>query len=98
MRASILDNGWSEKAGAYTQYYGCDDLDASTLLRPSWVSCPPDDSRLLASIDAIEDGLSDDRGLLFRYRSGDGFDGPEGTFLLCTFWLAHALAVTGQVQ
>ena len=59
---------------------------------------PPDDARLLATIDAIEHGLADERGLLYRYRGGDGFAAPEGTFLLCTFWLAQALAVTGQVE
>ena len=33
---------------------------------------------------------------MYRYRSHDGLDGEEGTFLLCTFWLAQALAKTGQ--
>ncbi len=98
VRESILDNGWSESAGAYTQYYGCDDLDASILLMAILGFLPPGDLRMRASIDAIEHGLSDERGLLYRYRGGDGLEGAEGTFLLCTFWLAHAMAVTGQVQ
>ena len=59
---------------------------------------PGSDPRLLATVDAIERGLSDERGLLYRYRGDDGFEEPEGTFLLCTFWLAHALAITGQVD
>ena len=28
----------------------------------------------------------------------DGLAGEEGTFLLCTFWLAQALAQSGQVE
>ena len=40
--------------------------------------------------------LTDDRGLVYRYRSHDGLEGEEGTFLLCTFWLAHAMALSGQ--
>jgi GH15 family glucan-1,4-alpha-glucosidase len=47
----------------------------------------------LATIGAIEGGWADERGLLLRYRGGDGIDAPEGSFLLCTFWLTHALSV-----
>ncbi|MDQ2881780.1 MAG: glycoside hydrolase family 15 protein [Actinomycetota bacterium] len=97
LRASILEHGWNDRAGAYTQYYGSDALDASALLMPIVGFLPPEDPRQLATIDAVERTLSDDRGLIYRYRGGDGFEGPEGTFLLCTFWLAHALAITGQV-
>jgi len=98
LREQILGRGWSERAGAFTQTFGSDDLDASALLLVVVGFLPPSDSRLLSTIDAVEEGLSDDRGLLFRYRGDDGFDEPEGTFLLCTFWLAHALALTGQVD
>jgi GH15 family glucan-1,4-alpha-glucosidase len=98
LRQAILDRGWSEAAGAYTQYFGSDVLDASTLFMALVGFLPPDDVRLRATIDAVEEGLADDRGLIYRYLGGDGLDGDEGTFLLCTFWLAHALAVTGQVE
>jgi GH15 family glucan-1,4-alpha-glucosidase len=58
---------------------------------------PADDSRILATIRATEEQLTDDRGLVFRYRSHDGLEGEEGTFLLCTFWLAQAQALAGRV-
>jgi len=104
VRDSILARGWSERAGAYTQYFGSDELDASALLLAIVGFLPPDDRRLLATIDAVERNLSDESGLICRYRNGDGggdgdgdgFSTTEGAFLLCTFWLAHALAVTGQ--
>jgi GH15 family glucan-1,4-alpha-glucosidase len=38
---------------------------------------------------------------VYRYRTDNGVDGlagEEGTFLLCTFWLAQALAMSGQVE
>jgi GH15 family glucan-1,4-alpha-glucosidase len=57
---------------------------------------PPDDPRVLATINATEQRLTDDRGLVYRYRSADSLEGEEGTFLLCTFWLAQALAQAGQ--
>ena len=53
---------------------------------------------MLATIDATAERLTDDRGLVYRYRAQDGLDGEEGTFLLCTFWLAQALALTGQAE
>ena len=98
VREAILTRGWSEKAQAYGQCFDSDELDASVLLMAVVGFLPPDDARLLSTIDAVESGLSDDRGLVFRYRAEDGFDSTEGTFLLCTFWLAHALAVTGQTE
>jgi hypothetical protein len=48
---------------------------------------------VLATINAIAERLTDERGLVYRYdtRGGaDGLEGREGTFVLCTFWLALA--------
>jgi GH15 family glucan-1,4-alpha-glucosidase len=93
---AIVTNGWNEGAGAFTQSFGSDDLDASNLMMPLVGFLPADDPRILATIDAIEARLTDERGLVYRYRSHDGLEGEEGTFLLCTFWLAQALALAGR--
>ncbi len=102
---TVLRDGWSERAGAFTQYFGTENLDASALMLPIVGFLPADDPRMVSTIDAIEKRLSDDNGLVYRYRTsgdgggdGDGLAGEEGTFLLCTFWLAQALALAGNVD
>jgi GH15 family glucan-1,4-alpha-glucosidase len=93
---AIMSNGWSDRVNAFTQSFGSDDLDASNLMLPLVGFIPSDDPRVLATIDATEERLTDKRGLVYRYRSHDGIDGEEGAFVLCTFWLAQALALAGQ--
>jgi GH15 family glucan-1,4-alpha-glucosidase len=95
---AIMTRGWSERAHAFAQAFDRDELDASVLMMPIVGFIEPDDPRMLATLDAIQDRLTDDRGLVFRYRAPDGLAGKEGTFLLCTFWLAQARAMAGQVE
>ena len=59
---------------------------------------PADDPRMLSTIDATVRRLTDEHGLVFRYISEDGLSGKEGSFLLCTFWLAQAQALAGQLD
>jgi GH15 family glucan-1,4-alpha-glucosidase len=96
--ATIRGQGWSDAANAYTQAFGSAELDASSLLLCIVGFLPADDPRMLATIDAVDRHLTDDRGLVYRYRAADGLPGEEGTFLLCTFWLAQALALAGQTR
>jgi len=98
IRAAILERGWNERAGAFTQAFGSEDLDASNLMLVISGFLPGDDPRMRATIDAIAKRLTDKRGLVYRYLAHDGLSGAEGTFLLCTFWLAQAQALTGEVE
>jgi alpha,alpha-trehalase len=98
IRQAILGEGWSNRVNAFTQSFGSDDLDASNLMLPLVGFLPADDPRVLSTIDATEERLTDKRGLVYRYRASDGLDGEEGAFLLCTFWLAQALAMAGRVD
>ena len=95
---AILTKGWNDEAGAFTQSFGSGDLDASNLMMPIVGFIPADDPRMKATIDAIAERLTDDRGLVYRYLAHDGLEGDEGTFLLCTFWLAEAQALAGEVD
>jgi GH15 family glucan-1,4-alpha-glucosidase len=98
---TVVRDGWSDEANAFTQYIGGTGLDASNLMMAIVGFLPADDPQMLATIEAIDARLTDDRGLVYRYRTEEGVDGlagDEGAFLLCTFWLAHALALAGKVE
>jgi alpha,alpha-trehalase len=98
IRAAILTRGWNERAGAFTQAFGSEDLDASSLMLTITGFLAGDDPRMKSTIDAIAQRLTDERGLVYRYLATDGLAGEEGTFLLCTFWLAQAQALAGDAK
>jgi GH15 family glucan-1,4-alpha-glucosidase len=98
---TVVRDGWNPSARAFTQYFGSAALDASNLMMTIVGFLPADDPRMLATIEGVADRLTDEHGLVYRYRTEDGVDGlagAEGSFLLCTFWLAQALAMTGQLD
>jgi GH15 family glucan-1,4-alpha-glucosidase len=98
IRSAIETKGWNAELGAFSQSFGSSELDASSLLIPIVGFLPADDPRVLSTIDAVEAGLADERGLLLRYRAEDGLVGTEGSFLICTFWLVEALARADRVD
>lgn len=100
VRTAILEQGWNAGVGAFTQHFGSDSLDAAALMLPIVGFLPGTDPRILSTVAAIEEQLVDDRGLVLRYRTETGIDGlpgEEGSFLLCTFWLAETLALAGRL-
>ena len=100
IKAEICANGFDGRRNSFVQHYGGDALDASLLLIPLVGFLPPDDPRVVSTIDAIERDLAPD-GFVRRYstkRVDDGVGGPEGAFLACSFWLADAYAVSGRTE
>jgi GH15 family glucan-1,4-alpha-glucosidase len=98
VREEVLDKGYDDERGTFTQHYDTDEVDASLLTLPLVGFLPPDDPRVLGTIDAVTEDLMRD-GLLLRYRtvSGvDGLSGDEHPFLACSFWLVSALAAAGR--
>jgi GH15 family glucan-1,4-alpha-glucosidase len=97
IKAEVLERGVSER-GVFRQHYETDALDASLLLLLLMGFLPPNDERIKATVLAIADELTKD-GLVLRYRvenTDTGYEGEEGTFTICSFWLVSALALIGE--
>jgi GH15 family glucan-1,4-alpha-glucosidase len=95
IRDEIIALAWNAELDAFAGTYGGGDLDAALLQMASLRLLPLDDRRLTGTIEAIRRSLSKD-GWLFRYRLDDGFGQPTVAFIICTFWLAEALAIVGR--
>jgi GH15 family glucan-1,4-alpha-glucosidase len=100
----VCERGYDKERNTFTQSYGSKELDASLLLIPQMGFLPPDDKRVIGTIEAIQRELSTSDGFILRYptTSGDenvdGLPGDEGAFLACSFWMADDLAMIGRVD
>jgi GH15 family glucan-1,4-alpha-glucosidase len=100
IHADVCEHGYDTERKTFTQSYGSRGLDSALLLIPRVGFLPWSDSRVAGTVEAIQRELSSD-GFLNRYQpdadsGGDGLPGTEGTFLVCTFWLADALDGIGR--
>jgi GH15 family glucan-1,4-alpha-glucosidase len=99
IRNDILENGFDEEREAFVQAYGSKNLDASTLMLPLIGLVRADDPRMRSTIAAIERDLTSPQGFVYRYRNfDDGLAGGEGTFVICTYWLADNLIALGELD
>ncbi|WP_372787785.1 glycoside hydrolase family 15 protein [Paraconexibacter sp.] len=99
IKADILERGVDAR-GVFRQHYDSDALDASCLLLPLLRFLPPDDERIVATVNTIATELAVD-GLLLRYKvheTDDGMHGEEGAFIICSFWLVSALSEIGETH
>ncbi|MFM9452310.1 glycoside hydrolase family 15 protein [Streptomyces europaeiscabiei] len=100
----VCTKGYDRLRNTFTQSYGSDELDASLLLIPRVGFLPPDDPRVIGTVDAVRRELSTPQGFVQRYPTEgaqeglDGLPGDEGTFLICSFWMVDALALTERLD
>ncbi|WP_345648343.1 glycoside hydrolase family 15 protein [Streptomyces siamensis] len=100
----VCEKGYDKERNTFTQSYGSKELDASLLLIPQMGFLPPDDKRVIGTIEAIQRELSTPDGFILRYPTAgedagvDGLEGDEGAFLACSFWMADDLAMIGRVD
>ncbi|WP_406389182.1 glycoside hydrolase family 15 protein [Streptomyces sp. NBC_00887] len=101
VHAEVCEKGYDAVRNTFTQYYGSQELDASTLLIVRTGFLPPDDPRVIGTVDAVRAGLARD-GMIRRYStegvSVDGLPGDEGAFIACSFWLVDALLRIGRTD
>lgn len=93
----IHENFWNEERQSFVQSKHCTELDASCLLMPLVRFISPTDPRWRSTLKAVGERLVDD-SLVHRYTTGDGLEGSEGTFSMCSFWYVECLARAGDLK
>ncbi|WUJ69215.1 glycoside hydrolase family 15 protein [Kribbella soli] len=96
---AVCEQAYDADRNTFTQAYGSKALDAAVLLIPQVGFLPADDPRVVGTVEAVQRELASD-GFVRRYlteHTDDGINDSEGTFLICSFWLADALAMVGRV-
>jgi GH15 family glucan-1,4-alpha-glucosidase len=96
IRRAILEEGYDEGVGAFTQSFGSPALDAAALMIPLTGFLPATDPRVRSTVERIRERLTSG-GLVYRYLGEDGLPGGEATFAMCSFWMADNLALQGRV-
>jgi GH15 family glucan-1,4-alpha-glucosidase len=96
----VCERGFDPELNSFVESYGSKMLDASLLLLPAVGFLPPRDPRICGTIDAIEQHMMRD-GFVLRHdpreARDDEFEPIEGAFLACTFWLADAHVLAGDL-
>jgi GH15 family glucan-1,4-alpha-glucosidase len=98
IRREVCKRGFDKKLNSFVQSYGSKQLDASCLLIGLVGFLPPDDPRVIGTVEAIEKRLMKD-GFVERYdtkKTKDGLSGGEGAFLACSFWMVTSLWLMGR--
>jgi GH15 family glucan-1,4-alpha-glucosidase len=96
-RDIVLQRGFSESGGFFTQELDGKYPDASLLLLPTLGLIDARDPRFISTIEAYEARLVD-RGLMLRYKNDDDFGSTTSAFAICSFWWAEALALAGRLE
>ncbi len=100
IRRTVESRGIDAERGCFVQTFDSRELDGSLLLLPMVGFVDANDPRMHATVQAIQDELSEDDLHIRRYRRDhpDGVKGHEGTFMMISFWMVQVLAMQGQVQ
>jgi GH15 family glucan-1,4-alpha-glucosidase len=93
IRRDIEEYAWNPRLEAYTQALRGDVLDATVLVMAFHGFEAASSPRMLKTYCRLQDRLGAGRGLIYRFEQS--FEGGEGAFAMCSFWLAEFLARGG---
>jgi GH15 family glucan-1,4-alpha-glucosidase len=94
----VCAKGFDKGLNSFVQSYGSKQLDAACLLIGLVGFLPPDDPRIIGTVEAIQKRLMK-AGFVQRYetkKTKDGLSGGEGAFLACSFWMVTSLWLMGR--
>lgn len=93
----IEQEGYNTSLNSYTRGLQDDTLDGSLLTFSLVGYCDVNAPRMLNTCERIYQHLTKNN-LVYRYHGiDDGLPGEEGTFAVCTFWLAENFAKSGNL-
>jgi len=96
-RAVVLQRGFSDAHGCFTQALDGQYPDASNLLLATIGLIDARDPRFVATVDHYATHLTAS-GFMQRYRNPDDFGETTSAFTICSFWWAEALALMGRLD
>ena len=88
-----IENCYDHETGLYYQAIGNKNLDASLLQLITMHYLKPEDPKAKRLLSTLEEALSAENGLFYRYLHQDDFGTPDATFLICAFWYIETLAI-----
>jgi GH15 family glucan-1,4-alpha-glucosidase len=97
IRKTIEERAFNKDLGRFAATFEGDGLDASLLQLSDVRFIDPQDPRMLATVEAVEQGLRRGSHML-RYAIPDDFGEPQTAFNFCTFWLIEALHLAGRTE
>jgi GH15 family glucan-1,4-alpha-glucosidase len=96
----VCEKGFDSRLNSFVESYGAQVFDASLLLLPAVGFLPGSDPRIRGTIAAIERYLMRD-GFVLRHDPREvtsEMQPIEGAFLACSFWLADAYVLAGEID
>ena len=98
IKRQVLELGYDQEIGAFTQALGHKELDATALAVAMYEMLPATDPRMVSTVKVLQERLSN-KGFLYRYVPEESeFHQPEGVFIICTLWLVMVLAQMGRLE